>query len=247
MKAMRIALAVSIGAILAASAVGFAVLAEGPTAQEVLSRARAAWQGSSFHSTVHLDVTQAGQTTSYRLEIWTQGENKALLRILAPEDQAGSGYLMDGNDLWFYSPTVGTAVKLPSIALADSVFGAGPALDDLFRSTLSEDYTVTMTTQASGYVLTLTPRPQAPVVYGHLRIDVGTDYALETVVYYDQRGNVLRTARFSDDTTLDNRVVPTTVTIVESNGDTTIERLIDPQFGVTLDPALFTVKHLETP
>jgi len=248
MRTNRLGHAVCALAALAVLASGLvAVAAQGPTAQEVLDRVRAAWQGDSFHSLVELEVSQNGQTTSYRLEVWTQGQGKALLRILAPENEAGSGYLMDDKDLWFYSPTVGTAVKLPSIALADSVFGAGPALDDLLRSTLSQDYTVSMETQPSGYALTLTPRPQAAVVYGHLEIDVGPDYALRDVVYYDQRGNVLRAARFSDDLTLDDRVVPTTVTIVESNGDTTIEHLIDPQFGVELDASLFTVQSLETP
>lgn len=247
MKSTRMRLAVSIVTALVVFAAGFAVVADGPTAQEVLSRARAAWQGESFHGLVELEVTQNGQTSSYRLEVWTQGEDKALLRVLAPEDQAGSGYLMDGNDLWFYSPAVGTAVKLPSIALADSVFGAGPALDDLFRSTLSQDYTVTMTTAPSAYVLTLTPRPEASVVYGHLQINVDPDYVMEKVVYYDQRDNVLRTAHFSDDITVDDRVIPTQIAIVESNGDTTAERLIDPEFGVSLDASLFTVKNLETP
>ncbi len=244
MNRMRSALLLTVCVVWAVAGVGSAA---GLTAQEVLSRARTAWQGESFHSVVSLVVTQAGQTSSYRLEVWTQGEDKALLRILAPEDQAGSGYLMVGNDLWFYSPTVGTAVKLPSIALADSVFGAGPALDDLFRSTLSQDYTATMTTDPSGYVLTLVPRPQAAVVYGHLQIDVRPNFALAKVIYYDQRDKVLRTATFSDDIPRDDRIIPTTVTIVEANGDTTVERLIDPQFGVALDASLFTLDTLETP
>jgi outer membrane lipoprotein-sorting protein len=226
---------------------GVAVLADGPTADEVLAEARAAWQGDSFHGLVELEVTQGTQTSSYRMEVWTKGEDDALLRILAPEDQAGSGYLMTGGEIWYYSPTVGTAVKLPSIALADSVFGAGPALDDLFRSTLSQDYTATMTTRPSGYVLTLVPRPDAAVVYGHLEIDVRADFVLEKVVYYDQRDAILRTATFSDDVTLADRTIPTTITVVESNGDTTVERLIDPEFGVALDASLFTVETLENP
>jgi outer membrane lipoprotein-sorting protein len=233
-----------LSAVWAASVAGFA---DGPSAEEVLSKARAAWQGDSFHALVDLDVTQGVQTSSYRMEVWTKGGNDALLRILAPEDQAGSGYLMTEDEIWYYAPDVGTAVKLPSIALADSVFGAGPALDDLFRSTLSQDYSATMQTTSSGYVLTLTPRPDAAVVYGHLEIDVRDDFVLSRVVYYDQRDQILRTATFTDDVALADRTLPTTVTVVEANGDTTVERLIDPEFGVEIDASLFTVQSLENP
>ncbi len=228
-------------------AVGVAGFADGPNAEEVLEQTRAVWQGESFHGIAVLDVTQDAQTSSYRFEVWTKGEDDALLRILEPEDQLGSGYLMTEDELWYYSPDVGTSVKLPTIALGSSVFGAGPALDDLFRSTLSEDYEVTMTMEPSRYLLTLVPRPDTPVVYGRLEIEVRADFVMQKIVYYDQRGEVLQTATFSDEVTLDDRVIPTTVTIVEADGDTTVERLIDPQFGVDLDPSVFTLEFLESP
>jgi len=233
-----------LSALLAGFVTGFA---EDPTAEEVLERTRAAWQGESFHGFAALDVGAGEQTKSYRMEIWTQGEETALLRILEPADQAGSGYLMTEDELWYYAPDLGDAIKLPSTALSSSLFGAGPALDDLFRSTLSEDYEVSMTTDADGYVLTLVPHPDTPVVYGRLEIDVRPDYALERIVYYDQRNNVLQTATFRDDLTLDDRVLPTTITIIDADGDTTIQRLIDPEFAVDLDPSLFTVETLEAP
>jgi outer membrane lipoprotein-sorting protein len=226
---------------------GAAAFADELTAQEVLDRTRAAWQGESFHGLASLDVTQNAQTSSYRFEVWTQGEDDALMRILEPQDQAGSGYLMTADELWYYSPEVGASVKLPSIALGSSVFGAGPALDDVFRSTLSEDYEVTMTAEPSRYLLTLVPRPDTPVVYGRLEIEVTADFVMRTIVYYDQRGDVLQTATFSDDVTLADRILPTTITVVEADGDTTVERVIDPEFDVDLDPSVFTLDFLENP
>jgi len=231
-------------AVWAASVAGFA---DDLTAEQVLDRTRAAWQGDSFHGFAVLDVTQGSQTSSYRFEVWTKGENDALLRILEPADQAGSGYLMTNDELWYYSPQVGSSVKLPSIALGSSVFGAGPALDDLFRSTLSQDYDVTMTVQSSSYLLTLVPRPDTPVVYGRLEIEADADFVMRQIVYYDQRGGVLQTATFTDDVTLSDRVLSTTITVVEANGDMTVEHVIDPQFGVEIDPSVFTLEFLENP
>jgi outer membrane lipoprotein-sorting protein len=221
--------------------------AQEPSAVEVLERTRAAWQGESFHSLVNLEVTQGTQTRSYRIEVWTQGEDKALLRMLAPTDEAGSGYLLVDETVWYYSPLIGSATKLPSAALGDAVFGAGPALEDLFRGTLSEDYDTTMVVDEAGYSLTLVPHLETPVVYGRLDLRVRKDFALEEIVYVDQRGEVLRTATFGAFLALSDRVLPTEVTIEEANGDLTIERLKDPQFNIKLDPALFTVETLENP
>jgi hypothetical protein len=113
------------------AALAASVAAQDLTAFQVLDRARANWQGDTFHGLVTLDVTQAGQLRSYRVETWTQGNDLGLVRFLGPEADAGSGYLMNGDELWYYSPAAGRAVSLPQIAISDSLFGNGPALEDL--------------------------------------------------------------------------------------------------------------------
>jgi outer membrane lipoprotein-sorting protein len=221
------------------------VSAQDLTPFQVMDKARANWQGDTFHGLVTLDVTQGAQSRSYRVEVWSQGETLGLIRFLAPAADAGSGYLMDGDDLWYYAPAAGKAVSLPKMALSDSLFGSGPALEDLLHGTLSEDYEATMTRDGTDYLLTLTPKPQAPVVYGHLAVRIREDFAIVSIDYVDQRGAVLRTAKFSEYLNLPGRIVATLIVVEEKNGDRSVERLEKPEFNVAIDPKLFTVEYLE--
>ncbi len=219
--------------------------AQGLTAFQVVDRVRDQWQGTSFHCTVSLDVTQAGETRSYKVEVWSQGDEYGLIRFLAPEADAGSGYLTIGDDVWYYAPAAGKAISLPQFAMGDSLFGSGPAIEDLLHGTLSDKYAATSVRDATDYLLTLTPLPDAAVVYGSLVVRVRDDFALLSIVYNDQRGDVLRTAGFSGYVTQNDRTLPTLMTIDERNGDRTVERLENPEFGIEIPAAVFTIENLE--
>jgi outer membrane lipoprotein-sorting protein len=241
-KTMTLLAAATAALVLAATGIA---LAEDLTAFQVMAKARANWQGETLHALVALDVTQGTQSRSYRVEVWSQGETLGLVRFLAPAADAGSGYLMNGDHLWYYAPAAGKAVSLPRMALSDSLFGSGPALEDLLQGTLSDNYDAAMKRDGTDYLLTLTPQPQAPVVYGHLDVRIREDFAIVSVDYYDQRGGILRTARFSEYLSLPGRIVATQIMVEEKNGDRSVERLENPEFNVAIDPKVFTVEFLE--
>jgi len=224
---------------------------EGLDAIAIYENIRAGWQGDSFHAVIELGIMLGGATKHHAIEVWTYAEEYALLRILEPEIDAGSGYLQIGDDLWYYSPAVGTSIPLPSIGLTDALFGAGPSLGDLSQGTLSDDYDVTAETTTdeagtvTGYVLTMVPRPETPVVYGKLVVTATADYVIREVVYYDQRDAVIRTATFGGTVVLGETVFPTEITIVDASGDRTEERILDPQFDLDIDETFFTIERLE--
>jgi hypothetical protein len=231
-------------AALVLAATGIA-LAEDLTAFQVMDKARANWQGETLHALVALDVTQGTQSRSYRVEVWPQGDEMGLIRFLAPEADAGSGYLTIGDEMWYYAPAAGKAISLPSIAVADSLFGGGPAVEDLLHGTLSDKYAASYVRDGTDYLLTLTPLPDSPVVYGSLIVRVREDFALLEIVYNDQRGEAVRTARFTDYVTQGERTLPTLLTIEERNGDVTVERLENPEFGIEIPLSVFTIENLE--
>jgi len=217
-------------------------------AETILDRVNQAWQGDSFHGIMGLDIVLGGQTKSHKLEVWTLGEELALIRVLEPEIDLNSGYLQLGDDLWYYSPDVGS-IKLPTVALGDALFGAGPSLEDLSHGTLSDDYDATVdiidNEGVSQYFLTLIPHPDAPVVYGKLEIWVSIDYVMEKLVYYDQREAVVQTATFTDIIEIGDRKFATTITIEDAYGDQTVERIENPQFDLELDAMFFSLDTFE--
>jgi hypothetical protein len=214
-------------------------------AKAILDRVRSAWQGDSFHAVLRLELTLSGQTKSHVLEVWTLKEDYALIRILPPDPDAGAGYLKAKDDLWYYSPDVGMSIKLPAMALGDAIFGAGPSLNDLSHTTLSDDYDATAVADGDRHLLTLIPHTDAPVVYGKLEICVDSDYVIEQIVYYDQRGEVLRTATFSQVIKIGERSFPTEIIVEDASGDRTVERIENPEFDIAIDPSFFTLEGLE--
>jgi len=229
-------------ALLAVVLIGVSAIAQEDAldAGAILSRVNSVWRGDSFHGVIGLDISLDGQTKSYKLEVWTLGQEQTLIRVLEPETDLNSGYLRLGDDLWYYSPAVGS-IKLPSVALGDALFGAGPSLDDLSRGTLSDDYDATAESTETGYFLTLIPHSDAPVVYGKLEIWVSADYVIEKLIYYDQRGEVLQTASFTDIIEVGGRKFSTMIVIEDAYGDKTIERIEDPQFDLELDASFFSL------
>jgi Outer membrane lipoprotein-sorting protein len=219
--------------------------------ETILDRVNAAWQGDSFHGTMTLDIVLGGQTKSHKLEVWTLGEELAMIRVLEPEIDLNSGYLQLGDELWYYSPAVGS-IKLPAVALGDALFGAGPSLDDLSHGTLSDDYEATVdllqteSGEPGGFFLTLVPHADAPVVFGKLEIWVSVDYVMERLLYYDQRGDVVQEATFTDIIELGERMFSTTVIIEDAYGDKTIQRIENPQFDLELNALFFSLDTFES-
>jgi len=243
MKRIRNALAFLM--LLSAVAVSAQTQTESMSAAEILDQVNSAWQGDSFHAILALDIVLGGQTKSHKLEVWTLGEELALVRVLEPKIDLDSGYLQLGNELWYYAPGIG-AIELPSIAIGDALFGAGPSLQDLSHGTLSEEYETVAVGTESGYFLTLVPNEDAPVVYGKLEISVTSDYIIEELVYYDQRGDVLQTAIFTDVTEEFGRKLAKTIVIEDAFGDRTVERIELAQFDIELDAMFFSLDTFKT-
>jgi len=241
----RILTALIVLLILMTVAVSAQTQTESLTAEEILDRVNSAWQGDSFHGILALDIVLGGQTKSHKLEVWTLGEELAMVRVLEPEIDLNSGYLQLGDQLWYYSPGIG-AIELPAIAIGDALFGAGPSLEDLSRGTLSNDYDVSSELRDSGYFLTLVPHEDAPVVYGKLEILVTPDFIIEELVYYDQRGDVLQTAMFSDVTEEFGQKLAKTIIIENTFGDRTVERIELAQFDLELNAMFFSLDTFET-
>lgn len=82
-------------ALLAVVLIGVSAIAQEDAldAGAILSRVNSVWRGDSFHGVIGLDISLDGQTKSYKLEVWTLGQEQTLIRVLEPETDLNSGYL----------------------------------------------------------------------------------------------------------------------------------------------------------
>lgn len=223
-----------------------------PDPLDLLECARENWVGDTFHGTIVLQLFRPEYSREYRMEVWVSaGGEPAFVRVLEPEEEAGSGYLFLEDAVWRYDAESGQVIRLLPSFRSEEFFG-DLTPEDLYRGTLSEDYEVellgTPSTEEGDRIhrLRLTPKPEAPVVYGKLELDIrDSDCAVLRIKYYDQRGSLIRRATFSDFVRIEgenSRVVPLK-TVVDDflvEGSRTVEIIETYQFGISIPPERFT-------
>lgn len=211
-------------------------------------------RGGPLLGTYTFVVQRPGRVTEYVMEIVSDGDERGLIRIVAPPREAGQAFLMDGDDLWLYNPRLGRSLRLPPSGRSGAFLGSDVSYNDLVGRDLEKDYVAAFASRdtESGdeglLVLELTPRPGAPTPYGRVRL--GVDEATLTPCwadYYDQRGQVVKRVVLSDYLTAGGRFVPRHMLVEDRTreGYRTVVRLTEVQLDAAVPEACFTLQALE--
>jgi hypothetical protein len=210
-------------------------------------------RGESSHGRVAMEVVTERWTRSIELEIWSLGRDHSLVRVLAPAREAGTATLKVGRNIWNYLPRVDRTIRVPGAGMGGSWMGSHFTYDDLVReSSLVYDFTAAISFEgardgAEIWELTLTPRPEAPVVWSRLELEVRKDNRMPVRMrYFDDRGRLARTMYFRNYRTLGGRLVPTELSMYPEDrpGERTTIFYEALRFDVDLDPAFFSLQRL---
>jgi hypothetical protein len=225
-----------------------------PSAREIVDRVDRLLRGNSSQGRMTMEIVTADWSRSLDMEIWSLGTEYALVRVLAPRKDAGTATLKAGNDLWNYLPRVDRTIKLPPSLMSAAWMGSHFTNDDLVKeSRMIEDYDIALAFEGVRdgvrvWEFTLTPKPEAPVVWGRIEEQVRQDDYMPTWArYYDDRGELARTMRFEDVRRLGGRLVPTLLTVLPADkpGERTVIRYGDLAFDVPLNPDFFSLRQLQ--
>ncbi|MDR7495014.1 MAG: outer membrane lipoprotein-sorting protein, partial [Armatimonadota bacterium] len=198
--------------------------------------------------TIALTVVRPGRQTEYALDIWSDGEDRALAVVRAPARDAGQAFLRVGDNLWLYNPRLKRALRLPPSGRSESFLGSDISYSDLAGRDAEQDYTPRIAGTAEGVItLELRPKPGAPTPYGKLLVRAqAATYAPLEWTFYDQRDRAVKRVTFSDHTRVGARLFPTR-TVVEDllrEGYRTTASLRDLRFGAVPETC-FTLQALE--
>ena len=129
---------------------------------------------------------------------WSQGDDQSLVRVTAPKRDAGNGTLLDGKNMWTYSPKVNRIIKIPSSMMNQSWMGSDFSNRDISKTTdILEHYdhvlSHTETKDAhTYYTITSIPHEDAPVVWGKEVITVRDDFAMTRHEFWDQDNQLVK-------------------------------------------------------
>jgi outer membrane lipoprotein-sorting protein len=223
--------------------------------RDIVDRVDRMLRGNSSVGTVTMEIQSTHWKRTLEMKIWSKGTDRALIVIRKPEKEAGTATLKVGNDIWNYLPKVERVIKIPTSMMMGSWMGSHFTNDDLVKeSRLIRDYAIaeSFNGQRDGtavWEFTLTPLPQAAVVWGKILLQVRQKDLMPTWErYYDEHGKLVRTLTFSDYRQLGNRLVPARMEMrpADTSNEYTIISYQDLAFDVPLDDDFFSLRSLRS-
>jgi len=207
-------------------------------------------RGTSMRATLTLAVQRPGQETTYVLAVVGDGRARSLVHVRAPVRDAGQAFLIDGDNLWIYTPRLKRALRLPPSGRSESFLGSDISYNDLGGRDLEEDYTPRLLAEdVTAVTLELTPKPQAPTPYGRVTISADArTYAPAEIVFYDQRSQAVKRITFADYVPAGTRRFPTRIALSDllRPGYRTLAVYSAYQFGIAVPEQCFTIRALES-
>jgi outer membrane lipoprotein-sorting protein len=222
-------------------------------ARQIVDHVDRLMRADSSRATTEMVVTTKQWTRETRMTIWSQGTDNVLIKIELPKKDAGTATLRNGQNIWNYLPGIDRTVRVPTSMMTGAWMGSHFTNDDLVKnSRLIHDYNIEVSFQGARdgtqvYEFTLTPKPEAPVVWGRLIYLVRQADRLPVWArFYADDGALKSTITFTEPETLDGHLVPTRMRITPQDkpGEFTEMHYVSLDFDVVIPPRLFSLNSL---
>lgn len=238
------------GMVLAATA------AQHPTvdAAAIVDRVDRLLRGDSSEGELAMAVVTRRWTRTLTMTVWSEGTDKALIKVSAPPKEAGTATLKAGNEIWNYLPKIDRTIRVPTSMMMASWMGSHFTNDDLVKeSRLIRDYDITIGFAGTRngvevWEFVLTPRPAAAVVWGRIVFEVRQGDLMPTwAKYYGDDGGHKRTVTFSDYRVMGGRLVPTRIAVTPTDkpDESTVITYRRLAFDVRLPDDTFSLSALK--
>ena len=223
-------------------------------AKEILREVDDMWRGASSHTILTMQVKTSHYARNMRLEGWSKGKEKTLVRILTPLKEKGTATLKSGSNIYTYLPRTDRTIRLTSGMMMGSWMGSHFTNDDLVKeSRMEEDYDPTVSFEGRRdnqdiMEFTLIPKPDAPVVWGKVVLSALTDGYLPLIqYYYDEDMNIARTITFNKVKQMAGRLRPTVMRVVPEDKPNEYTELVYEkiEMDIKLSDAFFSLSHLK--
>lgn len=213
------------------------------------------YRSDTSYSDVEMEIVTPHWERTLRMSVWTEGMDKTLIRVESPKKEKGVGTLRIDNEMWNYLPKTNKIIKIPPSMMMGSWMGSDFTNDDIVSEvTYVDDYTYEWADvdepEAGVLYIRLTPKPDVPVVWGYFVMAVREDDLIPVWErYYDEKGRLMRTLRFSEIREFSGRTLPAAMEMIPENkeGHKTIIRYTNVVFDEPVDSDIFSLRRLRSP
>ncbi len=227
----------------------------GMSADRIVRAAFEYWRGKASVSITDMTIHRPGWERKMTIKAWTRGDSDSLFITTKPAKDKGNGTLKSGKNMWMYNPKVNRVIKLPPSMMAQAWQGSDFSNNDLAKTdSLINDYVHTIETvkKINGkQIVTLKsiPHPDAPVIWGMIKMDVQDNEILLSETFYDEDFQPVKTMTSSNMRMVDGKLFPMTWVMKQSDATDEYTRLEYSfiEFKERLNKRIFSVSNLKNP
>ena len=203
-------------------------------------------------------VSSRGSERSRDLAMWSKIEDDGfeymLARFLAPADVAGTGLLLEEDDMWLYLPDLGSSRRIAGSAREGDFMGSDFSYEDMealgtvgFAETFEAEFLTEVEFETrNAYQLKLEPHDQDNTAYNRLEMKVDTEYWLPLKIDYYEDEELLKTLLTFNHQMIDGRWTAQEMEMTNHQSDTkTIMKVKEVDYSSDIDPNIFTERNLE--
>jgi len=230
-----------------------AVHGQSISAKEIIRKADDRMRGNSSYAELTMEIIRPEWKRTMSMKSWSKGTEYALVYIVSPAKDKGTVSLKIGNEMWNWLPSIERSIKVSPSMMMQSWMGSDFTNDDLIRqSSIVEDYEHRLIGAenmmgAECYKLELTPKPEAPVVWGKIVTWITKkDFNQLKVEYYDEDGSLVNVMTGYDLKMLDDRLLPTRWEMLpaDEQGNKTVMTYNNIDFNIKLDDSFFSKQNM---
>lgn len=233
-------------------AVPFMVQAQSAT--EVIAKADKVLRGNSSRSELVIRIVRPSWEREMVMKSWSKGVDYSAVLITSPAKDKGTVFLKRDNEVWNWVPAIERTIKLPPSMMSQSWMGTDFTNDDLVREfSVVNDYTHAFEGEETiqgrtCWVIVMTPKPDAAVVWGKVKVWVDQkDYLQLKVENYDEDGYLVNSMTGSDIRTMGGRTMATRMEMVPADepGNKTIMIYKDITFNIPIEDEFFSTNNMK--
>jgi len=224
-------------------------------ATEIVKRADDKMRGeNSGISEMSMKIIRPTWERTIEFKSWAKGTENTMVLITAPAREKGQSFLKVGREMWNWNPTISRIIKLPPSMLSQGWMGSDYTNDDMINQrSIVVDYTHEIIDNEriedrECYVIELTPREDAPVVWGKIIFWISkTDDMILKAEYYDEDEYLVKTELGKVIKNMSGRIIPTVYEIIpaEEENQKTVVTLKSIQFNAPISNSFFSIQNMK--
>ena len=232
----------------------FSIISSAQSAEDIIRMADEKYRGKSSYSEMTIEIIRPKWSKQMKIKGWSEGTKYSVSIVTSPAKEKGTVFLMRDKEVWNYMPTIDRTIKFPPSMMLQNWMGTDLTNDDLVKqSSILEDYTHKIIGEElmEGYtcwVIELTPKEDAPVVWGKVLIWVeNNDFMMLRTDYYDEDDFLVNQMIGSEIKEFSGKKLPSKLRVIPVNdeGQETILIYDKLEFDIKISDQYFTTNYMK--